>query len=174
MSRDGGKPGLWTPQVELMHEDPAGDVYATYFRLPKGAADRHVEKCFQEVGQKFIEAMGKDGWEVNGKSVRCFGPFTEPGIIERLDEDLYYIVARFRRRKPLIITIEQAELMEATPRVRHPGRDFFKFIQWFSNLSDSEKEQEARQRRGLAEQAERQRELEQELQQLRRQHGIDS
>ena len=142
----------------------------TYFHVPVGTREELVNREFLKVGKKWLASMAKDGWIAKESSVACLGPYVIPDYTE-LDMVQYFIGATFTRRKPQILTIEQAEVVEGTPRTKKkPGRDVREFLNRLQQLGPIALEVAAAQNRHAQKKAEEERKLREEVDKINKSH----
>jgi len=160
---------LHDPHVELWHQE-GGNPMFTYFHVPIGTRRELVDREFLKVGKKWLASMAKDGWIAQESSVACLGPYVIPDYTE-LDMVQYFIGATFIRRKPQILTIEQAETIERAPRTKKkPGRDVREFLSRLQQLGPVVLEVAAAQNRYAQKKAEEEQKLREEVEEINKSH----
>lgn len=94
--------------MEVWHLDPRGDLREYQFYLQKGCPLDLLEREVIGHAETWFARRGRQGDEVERGTVRASGPH-QPLEFDKLDLDLYTIVARFKRAKP---EIRQREEMD--------------------------------------------------------------
>lgn len=152
---EGGPVLLGESRHQVWHRDPEGDVEFAWFHLPTPVKVEHVQKAAVQCWNQWYEwytapqtqGIYRDGHlkgfgqdKVPTSKPRIRGPFIVPEYDE-LDMATYVIECRWKRRTPLIVSLEGAEELALT---EYPD-DYSEF---FSNLSalsaDPSLEREAR------------------------------
>ncbi len=157
---------LHDPKVELW-EQPGGNLQFTYFHVPDTTSDDAVRKEFLKVGRRWLDNMAKDGWVAVEHSIACLGPYVLPDY-DQLDMKTFYIGARFHRRRPQLITIEDAEVLQSVEPVKRPGREFLRFLESIAKLPAVLLERQAQVARDLKKRAEEEAKLRREIDEINR------
>lgn len=144
---------------ELWTLNPKGDLEGCYFDLPTPVKLEHVQKAAVVTWNLWYEwksasqttpiyregqflGMGEDKEPTEEPRIR--GPFTVPDY-DRLDFARYYMICRWKRRTPLLISLDEAaeyaEMGDA-PDDEEMFSEFFKNLRAVS--LDSNLEREAR------------------------------
>ena len=131
---------------EVCHLNPQGDVEGAYFDLPMPVKVEHVRKAALETWNLWYEwqnasqtmpvyrgghllGFGQDKTPTTEPRVK--GPFVVPEY-DRLDMARYYILCRWKRRTPLIVTLDEAEELSQTEM----PEDADMYGEFFTNLSN--------------------------------------
>lgn len=131
---------------ELWTRDPAGDLDGCQFDVPKGVSADSIEKACKQTYAKWIDMKAQEnmvpasspvGWVgamYYGRQVVVFGPFRMPDY-DQLDMERRYIVRRWKRTKPLLISLDEAAEYEGLrgPNTNDMYANFFANMRNLSN-----------------------------------------
>lgn len=163
--------GLPAVLPEMRHEvwtqDPAGDLDGAFFDLPTPVSLAMVQKGALDCWRNWVEMKAKEHCQpVSEPQIR--GPFRIPDY-DQLDMARYYMVVRWRRTKPLLITLDEASEFDglAYPSPETMYRNYFANLGALSRLPLPQMEREAKAQQEYVKRAEEQeafgRELERRL-----------
>lgn len=155
------------PRVAIWHADDAGDWHELQYKLPKGISAAAQEKALLYMGRRWIDWKARQGWECDPRSIRPAGPFPCAELDEQ-DMETFVIQARFRRTRPLLMTLDEASaVFESQPQAPQDGAILTQLAQRPDLIeANARGKREARQRARESEQAQA------ETEAWRRQHGL--
>lgn len=97
---------------ELWHLNPRGDVDACFFDLLSPVKLEHVQAKARQTWDGWVAMKGREG-QVATTQPRIKGPFLIPSYDE-LDMRRYYMMCRWKRTSPLLLSIDDAAVYAMT------------------------------------------------------------
>lgn len=148
---------------ELWSHDPRGDLDGAFFDLPTPVRLEHVQKAARQCWDKWVALKRFEGLEPASEP-RVVGPFRVP-THDQLDVARYYMLARFRRWRPRLITLDEAEEYFGLemPSPEEMYSNFFANLAALSEKPLAEMEKETRRLEEYKRVAEREREFHEAL-----------
>lgn len=97
---------------EIWHQNPQGDMEGAFFDLPIPVKKEHVQKAALQCWRNWVSMQGGEDKQASSEP-RIIGPYYIPEY-NALDMARYYMLCRWKRTRPLLVSVDVAELYATT------------------------------------------------------------